>query len=138
MGLTDITKSLEQGLDWALDAGKQISTVYDNLSWQYEPRSIDQGTPEVGYPEGRDEVHTENTIDKAADVIQMGTNFYEQVKGFFGLGYPATEAQPASPITHEYDPAKPPPPEPKPGGFKLTTDMKIVIGLAVLAYFVLR
>ena len=80
---------------------EDIKTVYDNLSWMWKPRETIVETPRAGWPEGTNSAPTNNTIDKAADVITLGTNFYTQLKGLFGLGYPATETQPVSPVKHE-------------------------------------
>jgi len=82
-----------------------VKTVYDNLSWMWKPRETVVATPRAGWPEGTNEANTNTTIDRAADVIKAGTGFYSQLKGLFGLGYPATEPQPTSPVQHEVKPA---------------------------------
>jgi len=102
----DITRMLSDVLDFTQK--EEIKTVYDNLSWMFEPRATITETPRAGYPEGQDTAPTNSTIDKAADVITMGTNFYTQLKGLFGLGYPALDAQPVSPIKQEITQASAP------------------------------
>jgi hypothetical protein len=88
-------------LDSFSEHKEEIATVYDKFSWMWEPRATITETPRAGFPEGQDSAPTNSTVDKAADVITMGTNFYTQLKGLFGLGYPANVAQPVSPIQHE-------------------------------------
>ena len=94
---------LSEGLDWALSNKDTLRTVYDVLKGKdtYEPREVIQETPRVGYPEGQNLAATNNTVDRAAGIVTMGQDFYEQVKGLFGLGYPASNAQPVSPVKHE-------------------------------------
>jgi len=119
---------LSEGLDWALENKGAITTIYDNLSWMWKPRETIVETPRVGYPEGQDSANTNNTIERAADVITMGKDFYTQVKGLFGLGYPATETQPVSGVQHEVTPAA----LPVVAGMSAGTIAIIVIALILL------
>lgn len=130
MGLFD---SIGEGLDKALAVVKPVTTLYNQITWQYEPRGIVAGTPQAGYPEGRDEINTNNIVDRTADVLTAGKSFYDQVKGLFGLGYPANEAQPVSPIKNELDPRVPVPTTDKP-----IIDTKILIILGILVFLVLK
>ena len=101
--MSDISNLLSDVLDFTQKP--EVKTVYDNLSWMWEPRDKITETPRAGYPEGQDTAPTNNTLDRAADVITTGKDFYTQLKGLFGLGYPANEPQPVSPIQHEVTPA---------------------------------
>ena len=131
--MSDISNLLSDVL--AFGQKPEVKTVYDNLSWMWEPREKIVETPRAGYPDGQDSAATNNTIDKAADVITTGKNFYTQLKGLFGLGYPAVEAQPVSPINHEVTPADLPTPTADGSPIKLGgLDIKIIAiaGIALL------
>ena len=96
---------LSKGLDWVLaNPTETINTVAKALSWSVEPRQTIVETPRAGYPEGVDAAPTNSTIERSADVMTKGVDFYQQLKGLFGLGYPATETQPVSPIKKEITP----------------------------------
>lgn len=120
---------LSEGLDWALDNKGTITTIYDNLSWMWKPRETIVETPRAGYPEGTNAANTDNTIERAADVITLGKDFYTQIKGLFGLGYPATETQPVSGVKHEVTPAA----LPVVAGMSAGTIAIIVIALILLS-----
>lgn len=92
---------LSKGLDWFLDNTDKFQTVYSVISDNLVPRQTIVEKPTAGYPEGVNSAPTNNIINQAADVITQGKDFYTQVKGLFGLGYPATEPQPVSAVKHE-------------------------------------
>ena len=85
---------LDNSLEWALETTKKVTTVYDQLKWMWEPRETIVETPRVGLAEGVDVKNTNIEVNRRADVIELGKQFYAQVKGLFGLGYPSTEKQP--------------------------------------------
>lgn len=99
-----------QGLDWALEQTKKVTTFYDELSQLWSPRETVVGQPRQGYPEGRDERHLNDMISGAAEVLKIGkakaSEFLGQVKGLFGLGYDQPNAQPAFAIQHEVQPSR--------------------------------
>ena len=99
---------LSKGLDWFLNNTDTVKTVYNVLSDTVVPRGIIAETPRTGSPDGVDASPTNNIINKAADVLTQGKDFYTQIKGLFGLGYPATEPQPVSAVAHEVTPAPQP------------------------------
>lgn len=128
---------LSQGLDWFLDHSSEISTVVGVLSGDVEPRGIISETPRDGVAEGVDSAPGNNIVDRAADVITQGTDFFGQVKGLLGLGYPAEEPQPVSPISHEVSPTEPipdtsSPPPMKIGGLSIPIIAIAAIGILFL------
>jgi len=130
-------EELGEGLQKAIDVTKPISTLYNQLTWQVEPRNIVAGTPQAGYPEGRDEVYTNNTVDRAADVLKSGLGFFEQVKGLFGLGYPANDAQPVSPLTTEQNTTQRTP-ESGEIAAGIKPDIMILAGIGILLFLMLK
>jgi len=119
-------------LDSFTEHKEEIKTVYDNFSWMWEPRATITETPRAGFPEGQNLAPTDSTIDKAADVVTMGTDFYTQLKGLFGLGYPANEAQPVSPIAHKITEDTTPPAAPVIAGMSVGTIAVIAVVLLLL------
>jgi len=100
---------LSKGLDWFLaNPTETIGTVAKALSWSVEPRQTIVEKPRAGYPEGVNAAPVNSTLERSADVITKGVDFYQQLKGLFGLGYPTTETQPVSPIKKELTPATAP------------------------------
>ena len=110
----------------------EVKTVYDNFSWMWEPRATIIETPRAGFPEGQDIAHTNSTVDRSADVVTKGLNFYTQLKGLFGLGYPAADVQPVSPVRHEVTTADLPAPAPIIAGMSAGTIAVIAIVLLFL------
>lgn len=98
------------GLDWALEQTKKVTTLYDQLSFLWEPRETIIAKPRAGYPEGRNERNLNDLVDRAAEVLKIGKSkageFVNQVKGLFGLGYGQTKKQPVFAIQHELQPSK--------------------------------
>jgi len=90
-----------ESLDWALGVSKQVGTLYQQIKGQFQPREVIVETPRAGYPEGQDIMHTNDLSQRCADVVTVGKQLYAQVKGLFGLGYPATEKQPVPGVKHE-------------------------------------
>lgn len=133
---------LSRALDWFGEHPETtniISTVVDVISPNTQPRETISGTPTAGTPEGRDEINLNNVIQNGADVVTQGRNFYDQVKGLFGLGYTPPETQPVSPVTHEVEPAVLPVPTAdgtpiKAGGL----DMKVIAVIAVIAFMLFK
>lgn len=101
--------ALAGGLDWALQQTAKVVTLYDQLSPMWEPRETIVGQPREGYPEGRDVQNLNDIGDKAAAVVTIGkakaSEFVDQIKGLFGLGYTPTQKQPALAVRHELQPA---------------------------------
>ena len=128
--MSDISNLLSDVLDFTQKP--EVKTVYDNFSWMWEPRATITETPRAGFPEGQNSAPTNSTLDKAADVITMGNNFYTQLKGLFGLGYPANVAQPVSPIQHEITKDTTPAPVPIIAGMSAGTIAVIAIVLLLL------
>ncbi len=128
--MSDITRILSDVLDFT--SKPEVKTVYDNFSWMWEPRATITETPRAGFPEGQDTAPTSSTVDKAADVVTKGINFYTQIKGLFGLGYPANEVQPVSAIQHEVTPADLPAPKTYIAGMSAGTIAVIAIALLFL------
>lgn len=95
-------------LDWALDQTRKITTLYDQLSGLWKPREVITEKPREGYPEGRDLVHLNETIDKGAEVIKAGKALiggaYDQVKGLYNSAFGQTGKQPVFSIEHELEP----------------------------------
>ena len=85
---------LNEGLDWALETTKKVTTVYDQLKWMWEPREKIVATPRTGTAEGVDARNTNIEVNRGADVYETAKDFYAQVRGLFGLGYPSNEKQP--------------------------------------------
>lgn len=83
----------------------EVKTVYENFSWMFKPRETITETPRAGYPSGQDAANTNNILNKTADTVTAGMNFFTQIKGLFGLGYDQPEVQPVSPINQEISPA---------------------------------
>lgn len=97
-----------EGLDWALEQTKKVTTLFDQLRGLWEPREVIEETPREGYPEGKNVQHLNETVEKGADVIKAGRvwagEFFDQVKGLFNLGFDQTGTQPVSPVSHELEP----------------------------------
>ena len=128
--MSDVSRILDDVLSFAQKP--EIKTVYDNLSWMWEPRATITETPRAGYPEGRDSAPTNITVNRAADVITKGVDFYTQLKGLFGLGYPASEAQPVSPMKHELTAGTAPAAAPVIAGMSIGTIAVIAVALLFL------
>lgn len=126
---------LSKGLDWFLDNQGIIETVVNVISPTVSTRDLIPGTPQEGYPEGQDEAHTNNIVERSADVTTRTQDFFDQVKGLFGLGYPASEPQPTSPVSHEVTPAD----LPAPAGSSILTGISVgtiaMIAIALLLLF---
>lgn len=137
MSLASLFNTIGDDLNKALDVTKTVDTLYSQISNNIQPVNIVEGEPRVGYPEGQNVTNTQNVINRAADTIQSGIGFFEQVKGLFGLGYPSTETQGVSPITTENDPTKRTPAAneiPAP----VAPDIKILVILGIAAFLLLR
>ncbi len=98
------------GLDWAATQSRNIRTIVDEISGPWAPRETVYGTPQAGYPEGRDERHLNDNAQTGANVWEItkayGQNIIDQVKGLFNMGFPQQGGQPAFGITHEVSPSK--------------------------------
>jgi len=101
------TDPVGEGLAWALDQTKKVTTLYDQLSGLWQPREVITETPRAGAPEGKDVRHLNETIEKGAKIIKSGTAWlggvFDQVKGLFNLGFDQGK-QPAFSIEHELEP----------------------------------
>lgn len=97
-----------QGLDWALEQTKKATTLYDQLKELWEPREVIEETPRLGSPEGKDVRHLNETVEKGARVLKAGSawvgDVFDQVKGFFNLGFDPAGRQPVFAIEHELEP----------------------------------
>ena len=97
-----------QGLDWALEQTKKVTTLYDQLKGLWQPREVIEEKPRAGYPEGKDVRHLNEKVEKGADVVRAGAKLlggvYDQVKGLFNLGFDQTCKQPVFAIEHEIEP----------------------------------
>lgn len=99
-----------QGLDWALQQTKKVTTLWDQVKTIYgEAREVISGKPTAGYPEGRNEKHINDAVEKGVGIIQQGVAWAEgllgQVKGLFNIGFPQQGGQPAFSIKHEVQPS---------------------------------
>jgi len=86
------------------DWGKVVETgvmLYDRIKGIFSKGDTVEGTPRTGYPEGAEEQNTQIDVNRGADVVTQALDFYYQVKGLFGLGYPQSEPQPAVEVQHE-------------------------------------
>jgi len=97
-----------ESLEWALQQTKSIITLFDQVREIYDPREVIEETPRVGYPEGKNLRHLNETVDKGAKVLKAGSawvgDVFEQVKGLFNLGFDPTGKQPVFSIQHELEP----------------------------------
>lgn len=91
-----------ESLDWALEQAKGITTLFDQLKHLWSPREVIVEKPREGSPEGKDVRHLNETVEKGAKVLKAGSarvgDVFEQVKGFFNLGFDPTDKQPVSSI----------------------------------------
>ncbi len=98
------------GLDWAATQSRNIWTLADEIMGPWRPRETVYGTPQAGYPAGRDEGHLNNLVQRGADVWEVAKAsadaILDQVKGLFNLGFPQQSTQPAFGIKHELAPSK--------------------------------
>jgi len=90
-----------ESLSWALEQTRNIATLFEEIKTSADaPRDTVVGTPRAGYPEGRDEQNLNNNINRGADTAQqllsMGGQFYDQVKGLFSTGYDQYMKQPVA------------------------------------------
>ncbi|KPK75273.1 MAG: hypothetical protein AMJ79_11845 [Phycisphaerae bacterium SM23_30] len=97
---------IEQGLDWAIEQTKKVTTLWDQIKSTWDkPREVIAEKPRAGYPEGQNLIHYNDEVDRGANVAEqilvLGKQFYDQVKGLFGLGYPSTGTQPVATVEHE-------------------------------------
>lgn len=98
------------GVRRAGEVSQDIKTVFDQVAdlWGISRRSVTEGTPRAGYPEGRDVQHLNTDEDNRPDILTMAAGVYqgilEQVKGLFNIGYPQTSGQPAFAIRHDIEP----------------------------------
>lgn len=101
---------LGEGLDWALQQTSKITTLVDELGGVFGQREVIVGTPREGYPEGQDERHLNDLTSRIAQVLNlgkaMGSEFIQQAKGLFNLGFGQTGTQPAFAIQHELQPSR--------------------------------
>ena len=86
--------------DWGRVAETGVM-LYDVISGIFSKGDKVEGTPRTGYPDGAEEQNTNLNVNRAAEVFTTAKDFYYQVKGLFGLGYPQSEPQPAVVIQHE-------------------------------------
>lgn len=136
MSLQSLFNTIGEDLNKALESTKGVATLYDQVANTIQPVSIVSGEPRAGYPEGQDEINTTNIISRAANTLESGIGFFEQVKGLFGLGYPS-DTQPVSPITNDVDPTHRTPDAneiPASG----SPDIKILLILGIAAFLFLR
>jgi hypothetical protein len=103
---------------------QKISTIWNQIENFGKSPEVVVEKPRAGSPEG---TNVQNVDPKAAyrgaDTITKIQQIYDQVKGLFGLGYPATESQPVAPITTEAGSALP---------FGLSMGALAVIGLVII------
>ena len=86
------------------DWGKVAETgvmLYEKIKGIFSKGDTVEGTPRAGTLEGATEQNTNIDVNRGADVYTTAKNFYDQVKGLFGLGYPQTEPQPSVAVQHE-------------------------------------
>lgn len=96
-----------QGLDWALDQTKKVTTLVDELGGVFSKRESIQGEPFEG-PKAGTTTHLNQVTNKGAEIYNTGKAFVggivDQVKGLFNLGYDPTGKQPTFAIQHELKP----------------------------------
>lgn len=86
--------------DWGRVAETGIM-LYDRIKGIFSKGDKVEGTPTAGYPDGATEQNTNLDVNRGADTVTMVKDFYDQVKGLFGLGYPQSQPQPAVELQHE-------------------------------------
>jgi hypothetical protein len=128
-GLDQSVSATKSGPVETTDWGRVVETgvmLYDKIKGIFSPRETVEGEPRAGTIEGRNEQHTDIEVNRGPDIVTTTKDFYDQVKGLFGLGYPQSQPQPSVPVHHEAATVN---------GVSLT--MPMLIGGAVLLYFVL-
>jgi hypothetical protein len=103
---------LRTGSEQVLGTARSIRTAADELMELFgvTPRETIPGTPRAGSQEGRDETHYNDLRSMGAMVYEAvqgwGSNFVDQMKGLFGIGYTPTQSQPGFAIRHELSPSR--------------------------------
>lgn len=109
-GIGGMFADIMGGLEFAGKQSQSISTLVDQIMGPWSPRETVRGTPQAGYPEGRDEGHLNNLSQKGAEVfatVKAGAEaIFDQVKGLFNIGFGQQGSQPVFGIQHELSPSK--------------------------------
>jgi len=109
-GIGGMFADIMSGLEWTAGQSQRITTLVDEIMGPWLPRETIKATPQVGYPEGRDERHLDNLAQRGAEVfatVRAGAQgILDQVKGLFNIGFPQQGEQPAFGIQHELSPSK--------------------------------
>lgn len=109
-GIGGMFADIMAGLEWTAGQSRKITTLVDEVMGPWLPRETIKGTPQAGYPEGRDERHLSDLTQRGAEVfatVKTGAQaILDQVKGLFNIGFPQQGSQPAFGIQHELSPSK--------------------------------